>query len=140
MDGIVGSIQRFLVMIRERGKVRQDTVTSNTSGIKMLNQQILPTNIAKVFVSQKDVQVYEGRVELDTHADTFVAGRNCILMNYTKKECNVMAYSGDYEPKKVVPIVQVATGYTNASGERFILIINEAIWLPSMECSLSLAT
>ena len=26
---------------------------------------------------------HEGRCELDSHADTFVAGRNCTLMHYT---------------------------------------------------------
>ena len=47
-----------------------------------------------------------------------------------------MPYLDEYEAKTGVPIVQVATGYTNMRGERFILIINEAIWLPKLENSL----
>ena len=40
------------------------------------------------------------------------------------KECDVMPYSDEYEAKKLVPIAQVATGYTTADGNRFILIVN----------------
>ena len=75
---------------------------------------------ARVFASNKDVQIFEGRLELDTHADTFVAGRNCLLMHYTERVCDVMPYSDDYEAKKSIPIVQVATEYTNIHGERYI--------------------
>jgi len=91
---------------------------------------------SKVFASDKDAPIFEGRTELDTHADTFVAGRNCLLMHYTERVCDVMPYSDDYEAKKSVPIVQVATGYTNSRGERYILIFNEAIWLPNLANSL----
>ena len=35
-----------------------------------------------------------------------------------------------------VPIVTVATGYTAASGARFILIFNESLWIPELENSL----
>ena len=64
---------------------------------------------------------------MDSHADTFVAGRNCILMHYTERVCDVMPYSEEYEAKSDIPIVQVATGYTAANGQRFVLIINEAL-------------
>ena len=55
------------------------------------------------------------------------------MMNYTERVCDVMPYSDDYEAKMGVPIIQAATGYSNVNGERFIMIINEAIWLPGME-------
>ena len=80
--------------------------------------------------------VFDGRVELDTHADTFVAGRNCLLMHYTERVCDVMPYSDEYEAKKSVPIAQVATGYTAANGQRTILIVNEALWIPELKHSL----
>ena len=91
---------------------------------------------AKVFVPVPDAAIFEGKLELDSHADTFVAGRNCIPLHFTERVCEVMPYSDDYETKKDIPIVQVATGYTNVAGERFILIINEAIWMPNLKCSL----
>ena len=68
---------------------------------------------AKVFVPVRDSAVFEGRVEMDSHADTFVAGRNCIPLHFTERVCEVMPYSEDYETKKDIPIVQVLTGYTN---------------------------
>ena len=35
-----------------------------------------------------------------------------------------------------MPIVQIATGYTAANGQRTILIVNEALWIPELEHSL----
>ena len=104
-------------MVRERGKVRHDTETSNVSGIEVIGKYTSPRQVSKTFIAQKNPPVYEGRVELDTHADTFVAGRNCLLMNYTEKVCDVAPYSDEYEPKKAVPIVQAATGYTNVTDQ-----------------------
>ena len=67
-------------------------------------------HVSKVFTASPNQGVFDGRVELDTHTDTFVAGRNCLLMNYTERVCDVMPYSDDYEPKTGIPIVQAATG------------------------------
>ena len=50
--------------------------------------------------------------ELDSHADTIVAGRNTILMSYTDRVCDVSPYWNDYKPVKDVPIVTATTGYT----------------------------
>ena len=56
----------------------------------------------------------------------------CTLQNGS----DVMPYSDEYEAKKSVPIAQVATGYTTSDGKRYILIINEALWIPELEISL----
>ena len=54
-----------------------------------------------------------GRSEFDSHADTMVAGRNCIIINYTDRTCTVSPYNEkEYKPLTGVPIVQAATGYT----------------------------
>ena len=96
-----------------------------------------PRKVAKVFKkSSFKTAVFDGRCELDTHADTFVAGRNCILMHYTERVCDVMPYSDEYEAKVGIPIVQVATGFTSSDGRRYILIFNEALWMPEMDNSL----
>ena len=95
-----------------------------------------PRNVSQAFIASHKQGVFDGRVELDTHADTFVAGRNCLLMHYTERVCDVMPYSDEYEAKKSVPIAQVATGYTAANGQRTILIVNEALWIPELEHSL----
>ena len=60
--------------------------------------QYVARHVSKVFTATASQGVFDGRVELDTHADTFVAGRNCLLMNFTERVCDVMPYSDDYEP------------------------------------------
>ena len=80
--------------------------------------------------------VYNGRIELDSYADTFVAGRNFLLIHYTELICDVMSYSDEYVPKNNIPIVQVATGYTTVCGRRYILIFNEALYMPELKHSL----
>ena len=71
-----------------------------------------------------------GRCELDTHADTTVAGSNCVVLQYTGKECDVTPYSDSYEPMQNIPIVHAATGWQSpVSGQIYILIFNEALWM-----------
>ena len=71
-----------------------------------------------------------GRMELDSHADTIVLGRNAIILQYTSRECDVSPYSDAYEPIRNVPIVTGATAVTSATtGETLILVFNEAIWM-----------
>jgi hypothetical protein len=73
---------------------------------------------------------YYGKMELDSHADTVVLGKNCIVMQYTGRECDVSPYTDTYTPIRNVPIVTGATAWTcpNTS-ETFILIMNEALWM-----------
>ena len=92
--------------------------------------------VHKFFTAGTNSGVYDGRIELDSHADTFVAGRNCLAMHFTERVCDVMPYADDYEAKTGVPIVQAASGYTNANGQRHILIFNEALYMPELENSL----
>ena len=66
-----------------------------------------------------------GTVELDSHADTTVFGRNFLILGYTGRECDVMPYTDTYESVKGVPIVTAATAWTNLeSGETFILVFH----------------
>jgi hypothetical protein len=67
---------------------------------------------------------------MDSHADTIVCGSNCLIMNYTGKDCDVSPYTEAYKAIKSVPIVQAATAYDNRdTGETTILILNKAIWM-----------
>lgn len=47
-----------------------------------------------------------------------------------------MPFSEEYEAMKSIPIAQIATGYTSSNGSRYILIVNEALWMPEMVNSL----
>ena len=79
---------------------------------------------------------YLGRCELDSHADTTVAGNNCLIMKYTDRSCDVAPFSAKYTPMKDVPIVSAATGYTSTNGRNYILILNEAIYMGDMDHTL----
>ena len=58
-------------------------------------------------------------------------------MHYTDRTCTVSPYNEDeYKPISGVPIVQAATGYTSKSGRNYILILNEALSMPSLDHSL----
>ena len=71
-----------------------------------------------------------GRCELDSHADTTVAGSNCIILQYTGKECSVQPYSDVYNPTHHVPIVHAATAYQcQDTGQTYILVLNECLWM-----------
>ena len=72
--------------------------------------------------------VSHGRIELDSHADTIVLGKNCIVLEYTGRECDVSPYTESYEPITSIPIVTGATAWTSqVTNETFILVFHEAL-------------
>ena len=79
---------------------------------------------------------YTSTLEADTHADTCVAGTNCVPLNYTDRTCDVLPYSDVYQPVSNVPIVTAATGYTASTGLNYILVIPEALYMPNLQHSL----
>ena len=73
---------------------------------------------------------YHGRVELDSHDNKTFLGRNCIILAYTGKECEVSPYSDEYESIQKVPVVTGTTAWTCPHyGETFILVFNESLWM-----------
>ena len=77
-----------------------------------------------------------GRSELDNHANTTVAGRNCIPIWHTERSCDVAPFSDTYQPMKDVAIVLAATGFTSASGNQYILIFHECLYMPELSHTL----
>ena len=68
--------------------------------------------------------------ELDSHADTCVAGPNCVILEYTDLTASVSAFSSYHENFDDVPIVTAATAYDDPSnGCTTILILNQALYL-----------
>jgi hypothetical protein len=61
--------------------------------------------------------------ELDSHADTVVAGSTCKVLELTEKSSDVYPYADSYEPIKNVPVAKVATAYDHPLGETFIIIL-----------------
>ena len=67
---------------------------------------------------------------MDSHAGTTVAGRNCAVIKYTDRSWDVSLFSNKYTPMKDVPILSADTGYTSANRLNYILIFNEALYIP----------
>ena len=75
------------------------------------------------------VHIQEGRLELDSHAETCVAGATWKVMEYTGVVCDVYPYSDSYKPLKQVPVVEAVTAYNHPAGETFILVLAQALFL-----------
>ena len=106
---------------------------SNISKLKTSNRRICS-------ISSGDENSYPsvmGNIELDTHADTIVAGANCCIMSYTGRVCDVSPYSEHYKPVTGVPIVKAVTVWQSQyTGQEYLLILNEALWMPSLNHTL----
>ena len=95
-------------------------ITSKRQSIHKVGRRIQRVATAPIF----------GRMELDSHADTIVLGRNAIVLQYTNRVCDVAPYADSYKPITDVPIVRGATAVTSqATGQTCILVFNEAIWM-----------
>jgi len=67
--------------------------------------------------------------ELDSHADTSVAGPNFAVIEYTNQVCNVLPFSKHYANWENVPIVKTATAYDDENtGTTYILILGQALY------------
>ena len=74
--------------------------------------------------------IYHGKCEMDSHADTIVAGKNCVVLNYTGKECDVSAFSDNCGTIENVLLARVATAWQSAdTAQTYILVMNEALWM-----------
>ena len=53
--------------------------------------------------------VRHGRIELDSHVDTIVFGKKCVVLNYTGQEYDVLPYTDIYDSIKIVLIAKAGT-------------------------------
>ena len=79
---------------------------------------------------------FHGRCELDSHADTTVAGKNSAIIKYTDQSCDVTPLSEIYTTMKDIPIMSAATGFTSENGRNYILVFHEAFYMPDMRHTL----
>ena len=71
----------------------------------------------------------KGQTELDSHADTCVAGANTVPLWFTEHHALVSPFIGEYKPLKDIPIASVATAWDNpVDGSTVILVVNEALY------------
>ena len=83
-------------------------------------------------VSRNEFISEEGTVarsEMDSHADTCVAGPNFMILEFTGEQCDVTPYTNEYQPITNVPVVNAVTAFTDeSSGETVILHFNQVLW------------
>ena len=77
------------------------------------------------------------RTELDSHANMIVLGRHAFVFESTGRTCNVRPFSAELGIAENVPIVDGAIVYESPfTGEAFVLLIRNALHIPSMNINL----
>jgi hypothetical protein len=88
-------------------------------------------DLLQVYNPQPHAEDQCNRSELDSHADTYVAGSNTTPLWYSDQCVSVSPFIGEYSPIKDVPIASasVATAWDNpVDGSTLILMINAALY------------
>ncbi len=68
--------------------------------------------------------------ELDSHADTCIAGPSCIVLEYTDQVVNISAYSEQLDTMENIPIVTAAATLDDPkTGITTILVIGQALYM-----------
>jgi hypothetical protein len=120
-------------------EVEEDEVDEGLGQIRLskrYSHQVIPPRMAGAARQGQISKV--ANAELDSHADTVVAGSSCKVLEFTEKCCDVYPYSDQYDPVQNVPIAKVATAYDHpVTGETFILVFGQALYMgDSMEHTL----
>ena len=75
-------------------------------------------------------QVISGLCELDSHADTCVAGANCVILEVTNHTVNVSAFTDEHDVMHDIPIVTAATAYDDeTTGITYVLVLGQCIYM-----------
>ena len=80
--------------------------------------------ISKVKYVTREEQVTHGRIDINSHADTVVFGRNFTPIQYSGRECDVSPYTDAYEAIKSVPIATAGTAWTSTEPVRLTYLFS----------------
>lgn len=68
--------------------------------------------------------------ELDSHADTCVAGSNCVILEYMGDTVSVAGFNKTHDVMSNIPIVTAAMAYDDLeNGITYIMILHQALYL-----------
>ena len=88
--------------------------------------------VSRVSAVKKTGKTIEGTIstnEMDSHADTCVAGKNWSVLSYTDVVCEVTPFTDEYESIKEVPIVTACTVWTDQNtGKEYLLVGEQFLW------------
>ena len=73
-----------------------------------------------------------GKTEIDSHANTTLAGQNCVPLWHMEILCDVALFSNMYEPMKDVAILSASTLFTSTTGRQYILVLHECLYMTEL--------
>ena len=98
-----------------------------------------PVDDNDAFVDADDVNMednYQSTCELDSHANMAVVGSESYIIEETGEIANVQPYSPDYECRELKVIHAGVLYQCPYTGIEYILVIRNAIYVPSMKINL----
>ena len=76
------------------------------------------------------------RTDLDSHANMVVVGKHCLIIHHTGRTADVSAFTPDFDSMEI-PVVDAALAcYNPHNGKDYILIVRNALHVPSMQNNL----
>lgn len=122
----------YKVKLRARGDSSVPMVPKRSVKVTSIRRS---STISSAVVKKKSNDTIDGtmsRNEMDTHADTCVAGKNWKIMSYTDVVCEVSPFTDHYDSIKEVPIVTACTVWTDQkSGKEYLLVGEQFLWFGS---------
>ena len=90
-----------------------------------------------VLASLKDNNEYNSRTHLDSHANMAVCGKHCLVVADTRFNADITAFSDEVGQMLEVPIIDSLILYKNpSSGEKFLLVVRNQLYVPSINHNL----
>ena len=84
--------------------------------------------ISAIKKKKEALPIAQGKIEMDSHAETTVAGANYYVLSHTGKECNASPCHDDHDAiqKTLIVTVEAQCQFQNA-GQVHILVFHEAL-------------
>ena len=133
MVGVMSKINIFYIPKYNYNLTHETTKHRIIGDITTSERRISPIEQKVIAIS---AEPYHGRCEMDSHADTTVAGKNCSVLRFINRSCDVAPFSDNVTLMRDIPIVTAVTRYTSANGRNYILVFNEDLYIPDMKHAL----
>ena len=85
----------------------------------------------------KFADIFLSFTELDSHANMVVVGKQAFVFSHSGQYANVQAFADEVKGLQKVPIVDAVIAYDcPSSGETYLLVVRNALCVPTMEINL----
>ena len=103
---------KLLIFYLSRYSCRQ-TIHQIISKHTSTSRRQIDTTSTSISATKRHAQLdpVHSCIELDSHADTIVAGSNCVAIDCTGEECDVSPFQKDYDAIENGKIATVATSW-----------------------------